>query len=167
MVNLSHMATRPALLCFHRDLDRMRMLQKNGYKVLTAANSEEGLQLFGSQPVDAIVLEYSLARREGSVIASEIKRFRPSIPIVMLAEHAELPEIALESVDVLVSPSDPPYFLWAAVHFALNVSRVVNDQQEFAVNPIKPRKSRRLRGGKGRSAAQKTRTSTIDRTVQF
>jgi len=111
------MAISPVVLCIHGESDRMRVLQKNGYKVLTAANGQEVLQLFESQPVDAIVLDYNLGR----VDASEIKQLRPGVPIVMLAERAELPESALESVDALVSTSDPPYFLWAAVHFALNV----------------------------------------------
>ena len=97
------------------------MLQKNGYEVLTAASRREALQVFESHPVDAIVLEYNLGRVDASVFASEIKQLQPHIPIVMLAEHAELPEAALESVDALVSTSDPPYFLWAAVHFALNL----------------------------------------------
>jgi hypothetical protein len=58
---------------------------------------------------------------DGSVIAAEIKRVRPYLPIIMLTDHAELPDGALKSVDVLVSRSDPPHFLWAAVHFVLNV----------------------------------------------
>jgi CheY-like chemotaxis protein len=82
------------------------MLQKNGYKVLSAANGQEGLQLLASEPVDAIVLEYNLARRGRSEIASEIKQLRSNIPMVMLAENAELADAALESVDALVSTSD-------------------------------------------------------------
>src|SRR5689334_2900676 len=134
------MATRPALLCIHRDPDRMRMLQKNGYKVLTAANGQEGLQLLASEPVDAIVFQYNSARRGSSALASEIKQLRPTIPIVMLAENAELADAALESVDALVSTSDPPYFLWAAVHFAISVSRGANYRQERIRNPRRPGK---------------------------
>jgi CheY-like chemotaxis protein len=150
------MAPHPALLCIHRDPDRVRMLQKNGYKVLTAANGQEGLQLLASEPVDAIVLEYNLARRGSSAIASEIKQLRPNIPIVMLAENAELADTALESVDALVSTSDPPYFLWAAVHFALDVSRAPDYRQEPIRNPKKPGKSRPM-GRRKRSAPQHKR----------
>src|ERR1700730_6212999 len=114
------MATNPTLLCIHRDPARLRVLQEFGYQLLTAANRHEGLWLFRSQPVDAIVLEYNLGLLDGFIIASEIKQVQPAIPIVMLAEDAELPEGALQAVDVLVSTSDPPHFLWAAVHFLLN-----------------------------------------------
>src|SRR5450432_2638853 len=109
------------LLCIHRDPAQLRVLHENGYQLLTASNGHEGLRLFRSQPVDAIVLEYNLGLLDGSVVASEIRQVQPKIPIVMLAEHSDLPEDALQSVDVLVSTSDPPHFLWAAVHFLLTV----------------------------------------------
>ncbi len=67
------------------------------------------------------VLEYHLGLLDGTVVAAEIKEVRPKLPIIMLADHAELPQGALKSVDVFVSTSDPPHFLWAAVHFVLNV----------------------------------------------
>ena len=115
------MAANPTLLCIHRDPARLRVLPENGYELMTAATGHDGLRLFRSRPVDGIVLEYNLGLLDGAVIASEIKQIRPTIPIVMVAEHAELPDGALQAVDVLVSTSDPPHFLWAAVHFMLNV----------------------------------------------
>jgi CheY-like chemotaxis protein len=118
------MATNPTLLCVHRDPARLRVLQENGYELLTAANGHEGLQLFRSRAVDAVVLEYSLGLLDGAVIASEIKQVRPNVPVVMVAEHAELPTGALHAVDALVSTSDPPHFVWAAVHFLLTVKPV-------------------------------------------
>jgi len=115
------MAANPTLLCIHRDPARLKVLRENGYELLTAGNGREGLRLFRSRPVDGIVLEYYLGLLDGAFIASGIKQVRPTIPIVMVAEHAELPDGALQAVDVLVSTSDPPHFLWAAVHFMLNV----------------------------------------------
>lgn len=99
----------------------MRSLQENGYQLLTATNGRDGLRLFASQPVDAIVLDYHLGLLDGAVVANEIKRVRPTIPIVMLADDLELPYDALKSVDALVTKSDGAHFLWATVHFVLNV----------------------------------------------
>jgi CheY-like chemotaxis protein len=115
------MAANGTLLCIHRDPAQLTLLEKNGYELVTANNGREGLRLFKARPVDAIVLEYHLGLLDGLVIAAEIKQVRPKLPIIMLADHAELPDGALKSVDVLVSTSDPPHFLWAAVHFVLNV----------------------------------------------
>jgi len=115
------MATNQTLLCIHRDPAQLRSLQENGYELLTATNGHDGLRLFASQPVDAIVLDYHLGLLDGAVVASEIKRVRPTIPIVMLADSLELPDGALNSVDALVTKSDGTHFLWATVHFVLNV----------------------------------------------
>ncbi len=100
------MAANPTLLCIHRDPARLKVLRENGYELLTAGNGREGLRLFRSRPVDGIVLEYNLGLLDGAFIASGIKQVRPTIPIVMVAEHAELPDGALQAVDVLVSTSD-------------------------------------------------------------
>lgn len=118
------MAANPVLLCIHRDPDRMRVLQENGYELLTAATGQKALGVLGTRPVDAIVLEYNDGLCDGSAVASEIKQLRPNIPIVMLAEPEELPVSSRHAVDVLVSKSDPPYFVWAAVHFALIMGQV-------------------------------------------
>ena len=115
------MATNPTLLCIHRDPAQLRSLQENGYELLTATNGHDGLRLFASRPVDAIVLDYHLGLLDGAVVANEIKRVRPTIPIVMLADNLELPDGALNSVDALVTKSDGAHFLWATVHFVLNV----------------------------------------------
>jgi DNA-binding response OmpR family regulator len=115
------MSTNPTLLCIHRDPAQLRSLQENGYQLLTATNGHDGLRLFASQPVDAIVLDYHLGLLDGTLVANEIKRVRPTIPIVMLADNLELPYDALNSVDALVTKSDGAHFLWATVHFVLNV----------------------------------------------
>ncbi len=89
------MATNSTLLCIHRDPAQLNLLQEHGYQVLTATNGHDGLRLFMSQPVDAIVLDYQLGLLDGGVVAAEIKRLKPQLPIVMLAKYEELPVEAL------------------------------------------------------------------------
>src|SRR5579884_3123613 len=48
-------------------------------------------------------------------------RSGPKLPIVMLADHAHLPDAVLKSVDALVDISDPAHIPWAVVHFLLSV----------------------------------------------
>ncbi len=115
------MATNGTLLCIHRDPVQLSLLKQNGYDLATATNGSDGLRLFMSRPVDAVVLEYHLGLLDGATIADEIKQFRPEVPIVMLVDHIELPTHALKSVDALVAKSDGPHFLLATVHFLLNV----------------------------------------------
>ena len=84
------MAANSTLLCIHRDPGQLSLLQEHGYELVTASNGHDGLRLFMSRPVDAIVLEYHLGLLDGTVIAAEIKQVKPQVPIVMLAENLEL-----------------------------------------------------------------------------
>lgn len=115
------MAANSTLLCIHRDPAQLAPLRENGYELLTATSGSEGLGLLMSRPVDAIVLEYDLGLMDGAVVAADIKKVKPQLPIVMLADHLDLPDGALKSVDALVIKSDGAHFLCATVHFVLNV----------------------------------------------
>jgi DNA-binding response OmpR family regulator len=115
------MATTSTLLCIHRNSTQLGLLPENGYELLTARNGHDGLRLFMSQPVHAVVLEYNLGLLNGAVVAAEIKQVKPQLPIVMFSEDLELPDDAFKSVDALVVKSDGPHFLWATIHFMLNV----------------------------------------------
>jgi len=109
------------LLCIHRDPAQLTLLQENGYELVTATNVSDGLRLLMTHPVDAIVLEYPLGLLDGAAVATEIKKAKPKLPIVLLVDHVELPDGALNSVDALVTKADGAHFLWATVHFILNV----------------------------------------------
>lgn len=115
------MADNGTLLCIHRDPAQLSLLRENGYELVTATNGSEGLRLLMTRSVDAIVIEYHLGLLDGAVVATEIKKAKPQIPIVMVADHLDLPDGALKSVDALVTKADGVHFLWATVHFILNV----------------------------------------------
>jgi DNA-binding response OmpR family regulator len=114
------MAATSTVLCIHRDPQQLTLLREKGYGLVTATTGREGLRLLMSRPVDAVVLEYYLGLLDGAVVANEIRRARPQVPIIMVADPVELPHEALESVDTLVDKSAGAHFLWAAVHFLLN-----------------------------------------------
>jgi CheY-like chemotaxis protein len=126
------MASNNTLLCIHRDPTQLSLLQKNGYDLVSATNGQDGLRLLASQPVDGIVLDYHLGLLDGTLVANEIKRIRPTIPIVMLTDDLELPDGALNSVDALVTKSDGAHFLWATVHFVLNVKSAQSCEKKFS-----------------------------------
>lgn len=114
------------ILCIDTDRNgltlRGALLEDNGYTVLTATCGREGLQLFVSQAVDAILLDYYLALLDGGVVADEIKRLKPETRVVMLTDHRELPRDGLKSVDAFVFKSTGPEALLAALHAVLEAS---------------------------------------------
>lgn len=116
------MAINGSLLCIHRDPTQLSLLQENGYELVTATTGHDGLRLFRSRPVDAVVLDYELGLLNGMVVAAEIKKVNPRVPIVMLADDVELSGSAFKAVDALLTPSDGPHLLWATVHYMLKVA---------------------------------------------
>jgi DNA-binding response OmpR family regulator len=118
---MTYMAANHTLLCIHRDPAQLSLLKENGYELVTAGSGSDALQLLVSQSVDAVVLDYELSLLQGAAFAAEIKKVKPQVPIVMLTDHLELTDGTLKSVDALVTKSDGPHFLWATVHFILNV----------------------------------------------
>ena len=140
------MAANSTLLCIHRDPGQLALLRENGYELITATSGSEGLQLLSSRPIDAIVLEYHLGLMDGAVVAADIKKVKPQLPIVMLADHLDLPDGALKSVDALVTKSDGAHFLWATVHFFVNVKPT--QLKEGPLNAQKAAQLRRRRSSK-------------------
>lgn len=161
------MAANSTLLCIHRDPAQLSLLEDHGYQLVTAANGCEGLRLFMSRPVDASVLEYHLGLLDGVTIANEIKQVRPEVPIVMLADHVDLPGGALKSVDALVAKSDGPHFLLAIVHFVLSVKAARRRDGLRAHTPARLRRSGRSRGGADRGQADNPELPTDENDAPF
>jgi CheY-like chemotaxis protein len=84
------------------------LLEENGYKVLEATDSSEGLRLFLSHRVDAVILDYQMARMHGDVVAAEMKLLKWHVPIILVSAYGPLPNSKLKSVDTFLSKSQPP-----------------------------------------------------------
>jgi CheY-like chemotaxis protein len=78
---------------------RKILLERQGYEVLTALSGQEGLELFVANPVDAVVLDYSMPGMNGDQVAAEMKRLKPSVKILLFSAYVDLPEEALKWVD--------------------------------------------------------------------
>lgn len=90
------------------------------------------------------------------VTAAEIKQVRPKVPIVMLADHPELPDGALKSADALAAKSDGPHFLLAAVRFVLNVKPAQSHDGKLRARAP----AHRLRPGRSREGADRGQADT-------
>lgn len=138
-VYIVKMATN-TLLCIHRDPAQLSLLEENGYELVTATNGHDGLRLFMSRPVDAIVLDYRLGLLDGGVVAAEMKKVKPHLPIVMFSESLELPVCALQSVDALVAKSDGLELLLATVQALLKAKPPPGGEKPLLFPPPKRRR---------------------------
>ena len=88
-------------------IGRKMLLEKNGYEVLQASGGDEGLKLFRSNTVDAVVLDYQMPGMNGDVVAAKMKRIKSTVPIMMLSAYEPLPKNKLKAVDAFLTKSQP------------------------------------------------------------
>ena len=67
------------------------VLESRGYKVIAVRTAEDGIRIFSSHNVDAVVLDYWIGPTRGLSLAKEFRQLRPGVPIIMLSGYASLP----------------------------------------------------------------------------
>jgi CheY-like chemotaxis protein len=100
---------------------RKTLLENDGYEVLEATGGNEGLKLFLSHSVDAVVLDYQMPGMNGDVVAAKMKRVKSHVPILLLSAYGPLPKSKLEAVDTFLSKSEPPKILLSTLQNLLNI----------------------------------------------
>lgn len=90
---------------------RKVILERNGYAVLTAPDGLKGLELFNREPVDAVIIDFFMPGMDGGEVASQMKRQKPEIPIVLLSAFYSLPEGATNAVDAFITKGNSPEVL--------------------------------------------------------
>ena len=86
---------------------RKMLLEKNGYEVLEASAVDEGLRLFLSRNIDAVLLDYQMPGMNGDLVAAKMKRINSHVPIMLLSAYGPLPKKKLRSVDSFLTKSQP------------------------------------------------------------
>jgi CheY-like chemotaxis protein len=83
------------------------LLEAAGYRVLTATNGKEAVQVFVSSSVDLVLLDYHLPEMNGSAAALRMKDAKPDVPVAILSSDECLPPGDLETADCFISKSEP------------------------------------------------------------
>jgi len=102
----------PTILCIDDEAlglqIRKAVLERAGYKVLTAIDGPAGLAAFRNEPVDGVVLDYYMPEMDGGAVAETMRRERPDIPIMLLSAYINLPTEVVELVDVTLLKGEGP-----------------------------------------------------------
>jgi CheY-like chemotaxis protein len=95
--------TRMTVLCVEDEDQQLKLrrllFESEGFNVLTAQTGRQALELFQAHAVDAVVLDYWMAGMNGMAVATELKRLRPTIPIIVLSGWTSLPGETIGLVD--------------------------------------------------------------------
>lgn len=68
-------------------------LQMRNYEVRTASNGLEAMALFHESPPDVVLLDLKIPGMDGLEILSNIKKFDPSIEVLMLTGHGDVASV--------------------------------------------------------------------------
>ena len=85
------------MLGYHRAL-----LERRGFVVLTAASARSGIQIAAASAVAAVIVDYHMPDMNGHEVATEIKRIKPQLPIVMVSSDNDIPEQVLKEIDAFI-----------------------------------------------------------------
>ncbi len=70
---------------------RKILLERAGYRVLTAPDGRSALEIFSAEPVEAVVLDYSMPGMDGGEVAVRMRETKPAVPILLLSAYLDLP----------------------------------------------------------------------------
>jgi CheY-like chemotaxis protein len=79
---------------------RRFLLERAGYRVLTASTGKEGIAIFRDQPIDMVILDYWMAGLNGLDVATEMRRINRKTPIIISSGYAPILDEGLGRVDL-------------------------------------------------------------------
>lgn len=85
---------------------RRLLLERSGYKVITARDGASGLKLFRKEPVEAVVLDYAMPGMHGGEIAAQMRAEKPDVPILLLSAYVGLPVEVTSVVDIYMTKGE-------------------------------------------------------------
>jgi len=98
------------ILCVDDELVGLRvrklLLERAGYRVLTALDGNTGLEIFKAEPVEAVVLDYSMPGMHGGEVASLMRQAKPEIPILLLSAYIGLPAEVTSVVNLYMTKGE-------------------------------------------------------------
>jgi DNA-binding response OmpR family regulator len=108
---------------------RKLLLENAGYRVLTADSFRSALAAFQSQAIDLAVVDYWMTGGNGVQLASELKRHKESLPIVILSAYSELPGETIGIADAWITKGGASQTLLAKIEELL-ARAVVRSHQD-------------------------------------
>ena len=98
------------VLCVDDELVGLRvrkiLLERAGYRVLTALDGAAGLDIFANEPVEAVILDYSMPGMHGGEVAARMRQVKPGIPILLLSAYIGLPAEVTSLVDLYMTKGE-------------------------------------------------------------
>jgi CheY-like chemotaxis protein len=85
---------------------RKILLERAGYQVLTASDGPSGLGIFSAEPVEVVVLDYSMPGMHGGEVAVKMRQTKPQVPILLLSAYIGLSAEVTSLVDLYMTKGE-------------------------------------------------------------
>lgn len=102
------------------------VLESAGYSVITVGDGKADLEIFSSQYVNLVVLDYAMPEMTGCDVAVEMRRIRPEMPILMLSAYFPVPQITRRVS--ISSSANQPMQSWLNMTFIILYPRSVHSR---------------------------------------
>ena len=110
---------------------RKILLERAGYRVLTAEDGAAGLAAFSSHPVQAVVLDYSMPGMHGGKVACLMKQVKPQVPILLLSAYVDLPPDVTCDVDFYMTKGEGAEVLLEKLNSLIGQAQLTPIHQEI------------------------------------
>jgi CheY-like chemotaxis protein len=97
---------------------RKLVLEKQGYKVVTASSATVALQTLNEHRVDLVLTDQLMPGGTGTELAQSIKGLWPDLPVILISGVNEMPADA-SSADVFISKTEGPLAMCEKISAAL------------------------------------------------
>jgi CheY-like chemotaxis protein len=78
------------LLCIDDNQSNLKLckviLEDSGYQILTVSSAREGLGVFASNAIDAVILDYQMPELNAERVADAMRGTKPRVPILILSD---------------------------------------------------------------------------------
>ena len=74
------------------------LLQRRGFRVVTATSGRDAIELFGQIKFDAVVLDYSMPQMSGGEVARVLRQENREVPIILHTGYKDIEDPLLENV---------------------------------------------------------------------
>jgi CheY-like chemotaxis protein len=120
-VNQAFTPAKPSVLCID-DSPGMLMicraiLEAHGYSVLTASGAKAGLEILQQNAVNAAVIDDGLKEMDAAMLAREMRKTRPGLPVVVFTRSSS-PDGGATETEIYVAKGSGPKALLAAINRA-------------------------------------------------
>jgi len=77
-----------------------------GHEVLTANDGGEALEIFANKHIDLAIIDYYMPGMGGDILALEMKRAKPHVPVIIFSGTFTMREMVIAFVDGFISTAD-------------------------------------------------------------